>query len=117
MNQQTFRKDVTEATNAMSGRTIQVSAQIAQYLIQVLSNKPELVLSNASFLEGWMRDLPMGRGLDGMVIQLASIVRTGVEALPEQFECPICEEALGVREGGTGMAGELICSMWHVWSE
>jgi competence CoiA-like predicted nuclease len=101
----------------MSSRTVQVSAQIAQYLIQALSQKPELVVSNASFLEGWMRDLPMGRGLDEQVIQLASIVRTGVEALPERFECPICEEALSVREGGNAIAGELICSMWHVWSE
>ena len=101
----------------MSGRTVQVSAQIAQYLIQALSHEPELVLSNASFLAGWMRDLPMGRGLDEQVIQLASIVRTGVEALPEQFECPICEEALSVREREDGLAGEFICSMWHVWSE
>ena len=59
----------------------------------------------------------MGRGLDEQVIQLASIVRTGVEALPEQFECPICEEALSVREREDGLAGEFICSMWHVWSE
>jgi hypothetical protein len=112
-----FQKDVSQAANAISRRTVQINAQILQYLFQTLLNKPDLVAPNGSFLEGWLSDLPKGRGLDEQASQLASILRHGAEASPEKFDCPICEEPLSEREEENGMAGQLICSMWHVWSE
>jgi hypothetical protein len=101
----------------MRGRTVRINARILQYLIQTLTNQPNSIALNASFLEGWLRDLPMGRGLDEQVIQLTSLVKGMGEVSPEKFDCPICEEALSIREGGDGVAGELVCPMWHVWSE
>jgi hypothetical protein len=115
---QAFRKDISQATDALVARSARMKSHIARFFVRSLTANSELMELNSSFLHGWLMDMPASDEPDPHVDQLTSIVQTSEAPPREEVECPICQETLTVRrdENG-GTTGELICSMWHVWSE
>lgn len=101
---------------------LSINREMLAFLTESLRRRPEIIPVNAAFLQRWTSAVPRSHGLDQGLDELGlwvASVEGEEDTVQEPNECPICQEALSVLEGGdaSGSGEELRCEMWHIWSE